>query len=168
MSDPRTAHELLPELYHHLGRIAARIQIRGAASPAISPTSLVHEAWLRLAPDPGRVYDPHHFRALAARVMRAVAVDLARMHGAHKRGGRLQQITLVDVGEPEQTVDLLALDQALTALAAEDARVADVVELRFFGGLEVEEIASALAVSPRTVKADWRFGRAWLSKRLAA
>lgn len=166
MHRARTAQDLLPELYHDLSRIAARIQIGRSKQGLMSPASLVHEAWLRLDPDPERTYDRGHFRALAARVMRSVAVDLARKHATGKHGGHLQQITWADVGEPEVTVDLLALDQALTTLAAENARVADVVALRYFGGFEVEEIADVLGVSPRTVKSDWRFGRAWLVTQL--
>lgn len=165
MDDLRTADELLPELYQQLERMAARIRIGGGRTP-LSPSSLVHETWMRIARDKDARYTRAHFCALVARAMRAVAVDFARRSGADKRGGALQQVTWLDVGEDGRAVDLVALDQALIALATEDARVADVVQLRFFGGLGVEEIAAALDVSPRTVKSDWRLGRAWLATKL--
>lgn len=160
-----TAEELLPLLYDQLHDIAARVRGRQAGA-SVSPHTLVHEAWLRMSRDPQRTYDRVHFCALAARSMRHVLVDLARRRGAVKRGGDLQRITLVDLGEGEEPVDLLALDAALEALAAEDPRAAEIVQLRFLGGLTVEEVAGVLGVSDRTVKSDWRAARAWLHARL--
>lgn len=165
MSTELTAEALLPILYDQLHDIAARVRGR-QASLSVSPNTLVHEAWLRISRDRERTYDRVHFCALAARSMRHVLVDLARRRGAVKRGGDLQPITLVDLGEGEEPVDLLALDAALEELAKEDPRAAEIVQLRFLGGLSVEEVAGVLGVSDRTVKSDWRAARAWLQARL--
>jgi RNA polymerase sigma factor (TIGR02999 family) len=156
-------------LYEELRALAHRQRSRESANPTIHTTELVHEAYLRLADDErvrgrGRAY----FFGAAAQAMRRVLVDAARRRGALKRGGDLVHVTL---GEDAASVDayasdLLDLDRALDALESEHPRLARVVELRFFGGLTVEEAAEALHVSPRTVKGDWALARAWLHEAL--
>src|SRR5262249_42837332 len=131
--------------------------------------SLVHEAWLRLAPHGGMsVRGRGHFLAIAARAMRHVLVDNARRVHAQKRGGDRERVALLD--EPaathERDPDLLAVDEALTRLAQLDPRKARVVELRFFGGLELEETAEVLGVSVATVKRDWVLAKAWLHREI--
>ncbi len=131
----------------------------------LQATALVHEAYLRLVEgQPPNIKDRRHFYALAARVMRRVLVDHARGLRAARRGGGALKMSLESADEPMVTpvVDLLALDQALTALAKIDRRSAQVVELRFFGGLEVKETAALLGVSEPTVLTDTRLARAWL------
>ncbi|MES3035596.1 MAG: ECF-type sigma factor [Gemmatimonadota bacterium] len=160
---------LLPVVLAEL-RVLARRQLSAErAQQTLQTTDLVHEAYLRLAGSGdvagrGRAY----FFAAAARAMRQVLVDAARRRGAARRGGG---VALVTLGEADASVDayadeLLALEQALAELEARDPRRARVVECRFFAGLSVEETAVALGVSPRTVKGDWAFARAWLADRL--
>jgi RNA polymerase sigma factor (TIGR02999 family) len=155
--------------YDELRTLAHRQRAREGASATLLTTDLVHEAWLRLAHDPevearGRSY---YFGA-AAQAMRRVLVDAARRRGAAKRGGGAERVTLGDAAASVETCasELLDLDRALDALEAEHPRLARVVELRFFGGLPVEETARALGVSPRTVKGDWALARAWLHQAL--
>lgn len=131
----------------------------------LQPTELVHEAYLRLADvEDGRWKGRTHFFAVAASAVRQVLVDHARAHRAQKRGMGKRWVELQDddAMTPDNTVDILALDEALQALGRMDARQHQVVEMRFFGGLTVEEIAGVLSVSPRTVKNLWRAARAWL------
>lgn len=156
-------------IYDELRALAHGFRAREGAGSTLHTTEIVHEAWLRLAGDErvesrGRAY----FFGAAARAMRRVLVDAARRRGALKRGG---DVALVTLGEDSVSVDthashLLDLDRALSALEAEDVRLARVVELRFFGGLGVEETARALGVSPRTVKGDWALARAWLQEAM--
>jgi len=155
--------------YDELRLLAHRQRAREGAHPTLHTTELVHEAWLRLAGDErivakGRAY----FFGAASRAMRRVLVDAARRRGAAKRGSDPVQVTLGDAVVPIEgyAADLLDLDRALSALEAEHPRLAQVVELRFFGGLSVEETAEALDVSPRTVKGDWALARAWLHEAL--
>jgi RNA polymerase sigma-70 factor, ECF subfamily len=135
----------------------------------LQPTALVNEAYLRLV-DIQRVrwQDRAHFFAVSARVMRRVLVDMARTHASLKRAGGVQPVSFDESLIPtnEWSVNLVALDDALAALAEKDARKSQVIELRFFGGLTVEETAEALHTSPRTVMRDWRLARAWLSREL--
>jgi RNA polymerase sigma factor (TIGR02999 family) len=135
----------------------------------LQPTALVNEAFLRLT-DARRIrwQDRAHFLGISARLMRRVLVDHARSRGYRKRGGDAQRVTLNDglVAAPEPALDLLALDRALEALAAVDARKERVIELRFFGGLSVEETAEMLHVSSDTVKRDWRLAKLWLLREL--
>jgi RNA polymerase sigma-70 factor, ECF subfamily len=157
-------------LYDELRVLASRQLSREGGTPSLHTTELVHEAYLKLADDPrvsdrGRAY----FFGAAAQAMRRVLVDAARRRGATKRGGERAQVTL---GEAHLAVDgyaseLLDLDRALTALEAESPRLGRVVELRYFGGLSVDETAEALGVSPRTVKGDWALARAWLHEALS-
>lgn len=141
------------------------------ASHTLQPTALVHEAFLKLVDRDAVEYaDRGHFLAVAATAMRQILIDHARTRGAAKRGGDRRRVALEDApvnGAGADQLDLLALDEALTRLAALDGRQARVVELRFFGGLSVKETGEALGVSPRTVELDWRMAKAWLSRALS-
>jgi len=159
---------MLPVLYDELREIAARVLGRGGGG-SIVPTSIVHEAYLRLArADDPRWKDRSHFLALAARCMRQVLVDHHRREGAAKRGGDWQRVTLsgrAELGGGQ--LDAMALEELLDELERRDPRQARVVELRFFGGLTNDEIAAELDVSRPTVEREWRHARAWLGRRLA-
>ena len=166
---------LLPVVYAELHRQAAREMRRESADHTLQATALVHEAYLRLV-DQRRVEwrSRAHFFGVAAGLMRRILVDHARARRAAKRGGDVRPLTLGAVerqasdpsgGDP--AVDLLALDDALGRLAALDADQARLVELRWFGGLTIEETAEALGVSPATVKREWVTARAWLRRELA-
>lgn len=165
------AARLFAIVYDELRRLAAAALRRERADHTLQPTALVHEAFLRLVDVPeDRWNDRGHFIALAARAMRRVLVDHARGRNALKRGNAEVRVPFEDVdiaaGEPGD-VDLVALDDVLERLAALDARQARIVELRFFGGLTVEETAALIGSSPRTVKRDWQMARAWLRRELA-
>ena len=164
------AEALMPLVYDELRRLA-RSYVRRERARSVQATEIVHEAYLRLAGDrPRRWRGRTHFLAIAAISMRRVLVERARARGAAKRGGDRVQVTLDDdlAAGPGAAVDFLAIDEALSTLAALDARQARVVELRFFGGLTVEETAEATGVSPATVKRDWTLARAWLKRKLGA
>jgi RNA polymerase sigma factor (TIGR02999 family) len=159
---------VVSDCLHQLAEQALRGERRGHT---LQPTALVHEAWLRLnSGEPAQYNDQTHFQAVAARALREVLVDHARRRAAAKRGGAWTRVTLSQaVSEaPDDGVDVLALEEALVRLAADDARAARVVELRFFGGLSIPEVAGALQVSPRTIDSDWQFARAWLMRELAS
>lgn len=167
-----TPEVLLNAVYDQLRSLAGSY-LRGERSGhTLQPTALVHEAYLRLA-DQKRVSwrGRTHFFAVGARMMRRLLVDHARKKGSVKRGGAWHQVSLHDAAKPLfgselDHTDMLALDDALSRLAAADARQAKVVELRFFAGLQVAEVASALGVSKRTVEGDWTHARAWLMREL--
>lgn len=166
--DPPTLDEVFSLAYEELRRLASGVR-RSRADASISPTALVHEAWVKLSGNPTVAgASPTHFRRIAARAMRQVLVDAARRRRAEKRGGGAVLVTFDDdVGRPASTADdLLALHDALEELAIGAPRQAAVVELRFFGGFEVTEVAGLLAVSEATVMRDWRAARAWLNHRL--
>jgi len=165
------ATERLAELlYPELHQIAARLMRRERDGHTLQPTAVVHEAFLRLV-DQGTIdwQDRAHFLGIAARVMRRILVEHARRHGAAKRGGGGDRVTLDEELLPRQdpSFGLVALDEILTRFAAIDPRGADVAELRIFGGLTVREIALQLGVSTRTVNNDWTLARAWLARQLA-
>jgi RNA polymerase sigma factor (TIGR02999 family) len=163
--DEGAGERLFPLLYAQLRRQAARYMRRERRGHTLQPSGLVNEAYLRLRGAPGLDWqDRTHFFAIAARVMRRVLVDHARRRQAAKRDGCL--VTLDDADAPAAALDLLDLETALGELAALDERQARVVELRYFGGLDVEETAGALGLSARTVKREWQTARAWLQKRL--
>jgi RNA polymerase sigma-70 factor, ECF subfamily len=156
-------------LYDELRQQAARFVRRKQAGDTLQTTSLVHEAFIRLA-NANQVdwQDRRHFLAVAARTMRRVLVDGARARETAKRGARAAHVPLdssVDAGAPSP-VDLIAIDRALDRLASFDPRKVQVVELRFFGGLTVEETAGVLDVAPDTVARDWRMARTWLLREL--
>ncbi len=157
----------MPVMYDELRAIAGRY-FRQSAGVDVAPTSIVHDAFLKLCTAHPSWRDEEHFAAVAATAMRQVLVDRARRQKANKRGGDLERVTLsVAVDGVAQRLDLGALDDALSALALLDARQARIVELRFFGGLQVTQVATALEVSTSTVEKEWRRARAWLSAQLA-
>ncbi len=161
--------QLTPLVYEELHRRAHWHMARERSGQTLQTTALVHETYLRLVDLNGVSWrDRAHFFALASRLIRRVLIDAARARASLKRGGGAAETTfdetLVVSGEPR--ADLLALDQALNALAALDRRKSEVVELRFFGGLTVEEAADVLQVSPETVKRDWKLAKAWLQREL--
>lgn len=161
----------IDEVYDELRRIANGY-VRREKHQSVQATELVHEAYMRLAGDPkSRWHDRTHFLALAAISMRRLLVERARARGAAKRGGHDVRVTFneaLPVAGTNQDLDLIALDAALTKLASENADHARVVELRYFGGLTIEETAEAMASSPATVKRHWTIARAWLARELAA
>jgi RNA polymerase sigma factor (TIGR02999 family) len=161
--DPDAANELMPLIYSRLKELARRQLSREADSPSLATTALVHDAWFSLFGStdvPWR--DRGHFFAYAARAMRNLLVDRARRRLADKRGGGAVHLDLQlhDVPQQDVCLDLLALDQALSELARTRPRLVRVVELRFFAGLSVEEVAAGLGVDARTVERDWRQARA--------
>lgn len=167
----RAAAELLPLLYAELKSLAKSRLAREAPAPTLQATALVHEAYVRLVGrgDPGWSGSGHFFAA-AAEAMRRILVERARSRGRLKRGGGGARVELGDVatlGVHESEVDVLALDEALRRLAQEDARKVKVVELRYFAGLSFDETAAALDLSVTTVKAEWKFARAWLHRELS-
>jgi RNA polymerase sigma factor (TIGR02999 family) len=172
----RTALDrLTPLVYGHLRQLAQSYVRKERGITRFDATALVHDAYVKLV-DAQAVdwQDRAHFFAVSARIMRRILVDAARARAAAKRGGDLQQIdhsTAIDLDAlpspaSDRAAELCALDDALKVLAQLDARRAQVVELRFFGGLSVEETGEALNVSPQTVMRDWKLARAWLSREL--
>jgi RNA polymerase sigma-70 factor, ECF subfamily len=163
-------HQLLPLVEQELRRVAARYMRGERPGHTLQPTALVNEAYLRLVGVKHvRWQNRAHFLAVSARMMRRILVDMARAKGYQKRGGRMPVVPLdeVEIAAPAPGHDLVALHDALDVLAAADARKSQVVELRFFGGLTVNETAEVLAVSPDTVMRDWAFAKAWLLRELA-
>ena len=164
-------NELVEEVYGELRRMADRY-VRRERVKSVQATELVHEAFLRLAKEKQPQWrNRTHFMAIAAISMRRLLVERARARGAAKRGGAKVQVTLderllADEGADAAMIDVIALDRALTQLATLDPQQARIVELRFFGGLSVEETAEALDISPATVKRDWTVARAWLLREL--
>jgi len=167
--DETALERLLPLVEAELRRLARRRMAGERRGHTLQPTALVNEAFLRLV-DARSVpwQDRAHFFGISARLMRRVLVDHARSRGYQKRGGGIQRVTLTDglALAAERTLDLVALDRALEELATIDARKARVIELRFFGGLSVEETAEALHVSTDTIKRDWRLAKLWLLRQL--
>jgi RNA polymerase sigma factor (TIGR02999 family) len=167
--DEAALQNLVPLVEPELRRVARGYMRRERAGHTLQPTALVNEAYLRLA-EMGRVdvKDRAHFFALSARLMRRILVDLFRAKRNQKRGGDVRRVPfdagLAVFGPPDE--DLVAIDDALTAFARVDPRKAQVVELRFFGGLTVDETADALNVSPDTVMRDWKVAKVWLAREL--
>jgi RNA polymerase sigma factor (TIGR02999 family) len=167
--DAAAVNRLLPLIYDELRALADSWLQHGPQALTLQATALVHEAYLRLVrQEEVQWRDRAHFFAAAAQAIRHVLVDYLRTRGRQKRGGGRDRVRLDDdlAVTPEQDVDLLALDEALNALARLHPRQAQIVELRFFGGLAPEEIARYLDVSPRTVFGDWRMARTWLWQQL--
>jgi RNA polymerase sigma factor (TIGR02999 family) len=164
------AAELLPILYAELRRLAATLTARLAPGQTLQPTALVHEAYLRLVRGEESGWEGRrHFFGAAAQAMREILIEQARHKGSLKHGGNAQRQELAEGLawiEPPSS-DLLALDDAIQQLQAEDARLAEIVALRYYTGLSVEETANVVGVSVSTLKRDWRFARAWLARRLA-
>ena len=168
--DQGALDRLVPLVYAELHRLAKSYMRKERAGQTLQTTALIHEAYLRLI-DASQVQwqNRAHFFGVAAHIMRQILVAMARERGAQKRGGGVRQISLDEglIVSQEKDEDLVAIDEALSALAEVDARKAKVVELRFFGGLTEEETAEALKVSPETVRRDWRIARAWLRRKLS-
>lgn len=168
--DPQAAEKLLPLVYEELRSLAAGFFRRERPDHTLEPTALVHEAFMRLVDQTAIAWkDRTHFFAVAATAMRHILTDHARRRNAAKRGGDWERITLDAAVTPptESSIDVVALDTALTKLAALDERKHRIVELRFFGGLTVDEVARVLDVSRTTVESDWRGAKAWLSLELS-
>jgi RNA polymerase sigma-70 factor, ECF subfamily len=168
--DQGALDRLVPLVYAELHRLAKSYLRKELAGQTLQTTALIHEAYLRLIEAKEVQWQSRaHFFGVAAHLMRQILVSFARARGAQKRGGAAQQVSLDEalVVSQGQDEDLVALDEALSALAAVDARKAQVVELRFFGGLTEEETAAALKVSPETVRRDWRIARSWLRRQLS-
>ena len=167
--DREALDQLFEQVYGELRELARRVR-RGRASPTLNTTALVHEAYMKFLPSPSLAAESQaHFRSIIARAMRQVLVDAARASAARKRGGGQIMVTITEsITEPAmEPADVLALDRALTELAGVDPRRAQVVEYRFFAGLDVDETAAAMGISTATVKRDWRVARAWLAQATA-
>lgn len=161
--------ELLPVVHQELRRMARRYMSGEKQGHTLQTTALVNEAYLRLLGSQKVNWQNRaHFFAISAQLMRRILVDSARARGYQKRGGGVPKVTLDEamIGPAEKGRDLVALDDALKALAAVDERKSKVVELRFFGGLSVEETAAVLNVSTDTVMRDWRLAKAWLAREM--
>ena len=171
--DVKAEEQLLSAIYAELHRQAARAMRREGEDHTLQATALVHEAYLKLV-DQNRVewQNRAHFFGVAAEVMRRILVDHARARRSAKRGGGMRPVTLADAdaaeGAPDSGLDVLALHEALEALAAIDPLQSRLVELRYFSGLNIEETAEALDVSPATVKREWSIARAWLRRELGS
>jgi len=169
--DARALEQLTPLVYAELRKIAHRYMNRERAGHTLQTTAVVHEAFLRLLGNPQENWQNRaHFYAIAAQMMRRILIDYARANLREKRGGETTRVALEDidaqVAEPALDPDLIALDAALEKLVEIDPRRGRVVELRFFGGLSVEETALVLQVAPDTVVRDWRVAKAWLFRYL--
>jgi len=168
--DGEALAELMPLVYDELRRLARGYLGRERRAFTLQPTALVNEAYLRLLKDRKQDWRTRaQVIGIAATSMRQILIEAARARHAQKRGGELARVTLDEglVADEAQTVDVLAVDDALQKLAAIDAQQARLVELRFFGGLTVEESAAALGISPATVKRHWAVARAWLQREIA-
>lgn len=162
---------LYPEVYEDLRRIAHQRLRQEYSTGTLNTTALVHEVYLRLSGQSKIKWsDRTHFFALASRAMRNILVDAARARAAGKRGGGTLRVSLdsVELAADDSAVELLGLDEALTQLAKDEARLGQLVEYRFFGGLTYEEIAEATGLSVPTVKRDWRRARSWLLYRMTS
>ena len=168
--DQQAEAELIPLAYSELRRMASLCLNRERGDHTLQPTALVHEVFLRLTNnDQPQWQNRAHFFGVAAHLMRQILVDYARRHDAHKRGGELEKLPLdaVLIFTPEKSTQLIMLDQTLKRLSEFDERQARIVELKFFGGLSVEEIAVLLDISTKTVRRDWTIARAWLHQEMA-
>jgi len=171
--DPKAAEELLPLVYDELRRLAAAKMSNEKPWQTLQPTALVHEAWIRLL---GPSHEPQswegrsHFFGAAAEAMRRILIERARRKQAAKYGGGWKRVELETINTPAQANEdmLLLVNESLEALARENAKVAELVKLRFFAGMGVEEAALALGVTDRTARNYWRFARAWLHDEFEA
>ncbi len=167
--DPSAFEQLLPVVYNELRQIAGRYMARQRDGHTLQTTALINEAYLRLANQEEKRWENRaHFFAVAATVMRHILVDHARAHQRDKRGGGAMQVSLgeAEAKANEQALEITAVDEALKTLAALDPQQSRVVELRFFGGLTMEEVAEVLNISLSTAEREWRSARAWLSREL--
>lgn len=172
--DPRAAEQLLPLVYDELRKLAAQKLARERPGQTLQATALVHEAWLRIAGD-----DPHtwngraHFFGAAAEAMRRILIDHARHKLALRHGGGLERVDAEGTGRELASPvgsegEMLAVHEALDRLGARDPRKAELVKLRYFAGLSIEEVAEALGISEATAKRDWVYARAWLGREIQA
>jgi RNA polymerase sigma factor (TIGR02999 family) len=166
--DSRAADRLLPLVYDELRKLAAQKLANEKPGQTLQPTALVHEAYLRLVggqsenAQPRTYTDRGHFFAAAATAMRRIIIDTARSKKSHKRGGAFRRQPLEGIAAPEADEEMLALDEALNKLAAQDPAKARLVELRYFAGLTGEQAAAVLGISPTTADRHWAYARAWL------
>ena len=168
--DKDAPNRLVPLIYDELRRLAAVYLQRERPDHTLQATALVHEAYLKLVDQKSAEWKNHaHFCSVAAHLMRRILVKHAETHNAQKRGGKMEKVCLEETRELAQdsAPDLLELDDALKSFAVSHPRESEVVELKFFGGLDVAEIAEVLQVSSKTVLRDWQFAKAWLSRKLA-
>jgi len=168
--DPQAAEKLLPLVYDELRKLAAQKMVHEAPGHTLQPTALVHEAWLRLMGAEDRDFQNRaHFFAAAAEAMRRILIDHARRRSARRHGGGLRRVDLEQIDVPARADDdtLMGINEHLEALSRDDPKAAELVKLRFFGGLSVEEAAQAMGVTDRTARRYWRFARAWLRDALS-
>jgi RNA polymerase sigma factor (TIGR02999 family) len=168
--DEAARNQLMSLVYDELRRLAGNYLRRERASHTLQPTALVHEAYLQLIDQSQVSWESRaHFFGAAARLMRRILVDHARAHNAEKRGGGEERLELNEaIGVPEQKdINLLALDDALSELARIDPQQSQIVELRYFGGLSIEETATVLNISPATVKREWSMAKVWLYRQIS-
>jgi RNA polymerase sigma factor (TIGR02999 family) len=167
--DPKAAEDLLPLVYEELRKLAASKLAQQPPHQTLQPTALVHEVYIRLLGDGGRSWeDRRHFFAVAAEAMRHLLVDRARRKAARRHGGGWQRVDLDSVVVASKTTDdnILLINEALQKLTAHDATTAELVKLRFFGGLTFPQAAEVLGMSERTAKRSWTYARAWLFKEI--
>jgi RNA polymerase sigma factor (TIGR02999 family) len=168
--DPDASSQLLPLVYDEMRKLAAQRLARETPGQTLQPTALVHEAYLRLVgEDEEQHWDSRgHFFAAAAEAMRRILVEIARQKASLKRGGDRDRLDVVDslLAAPEPREDLVALDAALTKLAETDKQAAELVQLRYFAGLSIPEIAEILGISPRTADRLWTYAKAWLHQEI--
>lgn len=166
--EARAAEELLPLVYEELRKLAAAKMAQQPEGQTLQATALVHEAWLRLVDDPNRQYaSRRHFFCAAAQAMRHLLIERARRKMRERHGGALQRVDVeeVEIAAPADDEQLLRLNTALDELALHAPEKAEVVKLRFFGGLDEKEVAALLNLSPRTVERYWAYAKAWLFER---
>jgi RNA polymerase sigma factor (TIGR02999 family) len=164
--DRAALDELTPLVYNELRRLASRYMRREGPGHTLQPSALVNEAFLRLVDQRDvRWQSRAHFFGVAAQLMRRVLIDCARRHASTKRGGGALRVSISEAaGVERQASEMVALDRALSGLAEMDPRKAQIVEMKFFGGLTTEEVAAVLGVTPRTVEREWRAAKAWLHR----
>ena len=168
--DPAAAAELLPLVYEELRKLAAAKMARESLGQTLQATALVHEAWLRLAGSERQQWRGRaHFFGAAAEAMRRILIDKARRKASQKRGGdqQLEELHESRIELQAPSAEVLAVDEALEALAAEDTLAAEVVKLRYFVGMSIPEIAEALGIAARTADRHWAFAKAWLKNAIA-
>jgi RNA polymerase sigma factor (TIGR02999 family) len=171
MSEQSQTNGLVDETYEHMRRLAASYLQLESSTVTLSPTVLVHEAYVKLSRQASDKYQSRgHFLAIAATMMRRILVDHARARHRIKRGGERVRVLFDEDATiaPSRDSDVLALDEVLEELQQLDARQANIVEMRFFGGMTVPEVAEVLGLSTRTIENEWKMCRAWLRKRLDA
>jgi RNA polymerase sigma factor (TIGR02999 family) len=167
--EAKAADELLPLVYDELRRLAAFKMARETPGQTLQPTALVHEAWLRISNDPKAQWDGRgHFFAAAAEAMRRILIDRARRKHAARHGGGSEHANVdeVDIAAPAEEDELLAVNEALNRFSAVDAKKAELVKLRYFIGLTIEEAATVLGISEPTAKRWWAYARAWLFREI--